>query len=75
MSKRMEVLYCKQINRYISIWKPPVSRTFKANWDAAVNAQKGQIGVGIIFQNCERYVLTAPSSTFFLAADPTIAEA
>jgi hypothetical protein len=40
-----------------------------------VNAQKGQIGVGIAVRDWEACILAARSSTFFLAIGPTMAEA
>jgi hypothetical protein len=41
-----------------------------------VKAQEGQVGVDIIVRDCERFVLAARSTTFFLAIiDSTIAEA
>jgi len=62
-------------NLLLPIWKPPPSGFLKANWDAAVKAQEGQIGVSIIVRDCEGYVLAARSTTFFLGIDPTMAEA
>jgi ribonuclease HI len=64
-----------QENLLIPIWKPPPSGILKANWDAAVKAQEGQVGLGIIVRDCEGFVLVARSTTFFLAIDPTMAEA
>jgi ribonuclease HI len=64
-----------QENLSLPIWKPPPSGFLKANWDAAVKAQEGQVGVGIIVRDCEGCVLAARSTTFFLTIDPTIAEA
>jgi hypothetical protein len=64
-----------QENLSLPIWKPPPSGFLKANWDAAVKAQEGQVGVGIIVRDCEGYVLAARSTTFFLAIDPRMAEA
>jgi hypothetical protein len=39
-----------QENLSLPIWKPPPSGFLKANWDAAVKAQEGQVGVGIIVE-------------------------
>jgi hypothetical protein len=60
-----------QENLLLPIWKPPPSGFLKADWDAAVKAQEGQVGVGIIVRDCEGCVLAARSTTFFLAIDPT----
>jgi hypothetical protein len=29
-------------------WKPPPLRVFKVNWDAAVESNRGKIGLGMI---------------------------
>jgi len=64
-----------QENLSLPILKPPPSGILKANWDVAVKAQEGQVGVGIIVRDYEGYVLAARSTTFFLTIDPTMAEA
>lgn len=64
-----------QENQALTIWKPPNQGICKANWDAVVNVNKGQIGVGIIVCDCEGIILACRSSTYFFVVDPTMAQA
>jgi hypothetical protein len=56
-------------------WQAPPPGIIKVNWDAIVDKKNGCIGLGIIAQDIEGFILAARSSTHTICVDPTMVEA
>jgi hypothetical protein len=57
------------------LWKSPVVRLMKVNWDASLNLNAGIVGLGCVIRNDEGLVLGAKCSACKVQADPLLAEA
>jgi ribonuclease HI len=55
-------------------WKPPPENTLKINWDAAVDLQKGIIGLGIIVRDGKGDFVVAETKFMRMHAEPVVAE-
>lgn len=56
-------------------WQAPPSGIIKVNWDAIVDKKNECIGLGIIAQDSEGFILAGHSSTQTICVDLTMAEA
>jgi hypothetical protein len=45
----------------VSVWSPPPSGVFKANWNAVIDSKSGKMGFGCLVRDCHGRVVAAVS--------------
>jgi hypothetical protein len=53
-------------------WKPPVMGSIKANWNAAVDQERGKIGVGVVVRDSGGKVVCCPLLCIICSTRPSI---